>query len=403
MSWLVDLFRTGSVAGSVFVIALAASLGLALGNLRVRGVGLGIAGVLFSGLLFGHWHAHVSPAILEFATDFGLILFVYCVGVQVGPGFAASLRSAGLALNLLAAGIVFSGAALAVLVSRFAHIGLPTAVGLLSGAVTNTPSLGAAQTAFRELPGHAGRVGALPGLGYAVAYPFGVLGLIGAMVLARPVCRERAGLAAPPDDELEDAQRGIESAVPAGEEQSPVQVLPAFIGLALGVILGQIPLPIGGLPAPLSLGLAAGPMIVAIALSSFPRLGPLTWRMPQRANLFLREIAIVLFLACVGLGAGGGLANTLLHGDGFRWMAYGALITFLPVALAALVAHFALRLRYFSICGLLAGSMTDPPALAFASSLTSTRAPMEAYATVYPLTQLLRVLTAQLIVLVFMR
>ena len=144
-------------------------------------------------------------------------------------------------------------------------------------------------------------------------------------------------------------------------------------------------------------------MLAAITLTSFPRLGPLTWRMPEQANHLVREIAIVLFLACVGVKAGGGFANTLLHGDGLRWMGYATLITLLPVMVGALVGTFLLRLPYFSICGLLAGSMTDPPALAFASSLTPTRAPMAAYATVYPLTQLLRALTAQLIVLVFMR
>jgi putative transport protein len=202
---------------------------------------------------------------------------------------------------------------------------------------------------------------------------------------------------------VDDPGGYIESTVPAGDAAGPVQALPLFIGVSLGIVLGSVPIHVGGLPAPLRLGLAAGPMIVAITLSSFTRIGPLTWRVPERANLLLREIGIVMFLACVGIRAGGRFVETLVRGDGFLWMGYGALITFLPVMLAAIAARLLLRLRHPSICGLLAGSMTDPPALAFACSLTPTRAPMEAYATVYPLTQLLRALSAQLIVLLIVR
>jgi AspT/YidE/YbjL antiporter-like protein len=406
MTWLGEIFGTGSIAGSVLAIGVAASLGLALGSIRVRGLGLGIAGVLFSGLLLGHLRVPVSSEVVEFARDLGLILFVYCVGVQVGPGFLASLRRAGLFMNALAAAVVLSGAALAVLIGRYAHVAMPAAVGLFSGATTNTPSLGAAQAALRQLPSYTNEMGSLPGLGYAVAYPFGVLGLILAMVLTRRLFAEpalahaavRASAAT-----MDDRERGIESAVPAGEATGPVQALPLFIGVSLGIVLGSVPIHVRGLPAPLRLGLAAGPMIVAMTLSSVARIGPLTWRLPERANLLLREVGIVMFLACVGIRAGGRFAETLLHGDGFLWMGYGALITFLPVMVVAVAARLLLRLRHATICGLLAGSMTDPPALAFACSLTPTRAPMEAYATVYPLTQLLRALSAQLIVLLFVR
>jgi AspT/YidE/YbjL antiporter-like protein len=406
MTWLGEIFGSGSIAGSVLAIGLAASLGLALGSLRVRGLGLGIAGVLFSGLLLGHLRVPVSSEVIEFARDFGLILFVYCVGVQVGPGFLASLRRAGLFMNGLAAAVVLSGAALAVMIGRHAQVAMPVAVGLFSGATTNTPSLGAAQAALRQLPGYTSEVGALPGLGYAVAYPFGVLGLILAMMLTRRLFAEPAlahAVVRSSPATVDDPERGIESAVPAGEATGPVQALPLFIGVSLGIVLGSVPIHVRGLPAPLRLGLAAGPMIVAMTLSSFPRLGPLTWRLPERANLLLREVGIVMFLACVGIRAGGRFVETLLRGDGFLWMGYGALITFLPVMVVAIAARLLLRLRHPTICGLLAGSMTDPPALAFACSLTPTRAPMEAYATVYPLTQLLRALSAQLIVLLFVR
>jgi len=357
--------------------------------------------VLFSGLVFGHFRAVVAPEILDFARELGLVLFVYCVGVQVGPGFLSSLRSTGLSVNLVAAGIVLSGAALAVAIGHYGHVPMAAAVGLFSGGTTNTPSLGAAQTAMHELPGYTDALGRLPGLGYAVAYPFGVLGLISVMLLSRrffaPAAAATETKAAPP------ATEDFEAAAPETDGVASVQALPLFLGLAAGVALGNAPIPVGGLPAPLRLGMAAGPMLVAIALSSVPRVGPLTWRMPEKANLLLREIAIVIFLACVGVRAGDKFVETLLHGDGFRWMALAALITFVPTMLAALVGRFALRLRYHYTCGILAGSMTDPPALAFAASLTSTQEPMLGYATVYPLTQLLRALSAQLIVLLFVR
>ena len=242
----------------------------------------------------------------------------------------------------------------------------------------------------------------MPGLGYAVAYPFGILGIIFTMIVARGLFR---GLPAadPADGGEADATRDFEAAAPAGPNGASVQALPLFIGLALGLLLGSIPLPIAGLPAPLRLGLAVGPMIVAIALSSVPRVGRLTWRMPEQANLLLREVGIVLFLASVGVRAGDRFVETVLHGDGLYWMANAAVITLLPSLGAMLVARYLLRLRHPFSCGMLAGSMTDPPALAFASARAGTRDPIVAYATVYPLTQLLRALAAQLIVLLFVR
>ena len=399
MTFLSTLLSSGSTAGSILILGLVGAIGLALGSVRMRGVGLGIAGVLFSGLLFGHYRANVAPEVLDFARDLGLVLFVYCVGVQVGPGFAASLRDKGLPLNLLAVGIVALGAAMAVLISKFAHVPAAVAVGLFSGATTNTPSLGAAQAALHELPAYTEELGKLPGLGYAVAYPFGILGVILAMLLIRGLFAAREEAPALPHEE---ATEDFEAAAPVAAGKS-VQAFPIFVGLALGIILGSAPIHVSGLPAPLRLGLAAGPMIVAIALSSRERIGSLTWRMPEPANLMLREVGIVLFLACVGVKAGDKFVETLVQGDGLRWMGYAALITFVPVILASLVGRYALGLRYHFTCGILAGSMTDPPALAFASSRTETRDPIVAYATVYPTTQLMRALAAQLMVLLFVR
>ena len=189
MLWLEELLRGESVATAVLILSLVAAMGLALGSIRIFGVGLGIAGVLFSGLLFGHFDFAINAEILDFAREFGLILFVYTIGLHVGPGFLGSLRRQGLALNLLAAVNILTGVAIAVALVFLARIEVPVAAGLLSGAVTNTPSLAAAQQALQGLPGTTAETAKLPGLGYAVAYPFGILGIIITMLLARVVFR----------------------------------------------------------------------------------------------------------------------------------------------------------------------------------------------------------------------
>jgi putative transport protein len=181
------------------------------------------------------------------------------------------------------------------------------------------------------------------------------------------------------------------------------QMIPILVGIVLGVIVGSCPIFFPGLPAPVRFGLAGGPLIVAIILSRLGRVGPLVWYMPISANFMMREIGIVLFLACVGLRAGGQFVNTLVQGDGFRWMLLGACITLIPLLVVALIARIFMKLNYASLCGVLAGSMTDPPALAFAGQVTGSEAPYVSYATVYPLTMLLRVIGAQALILVLMR
>ena len=403
MAWLIDLFSSGSVPGSILILALCSSLGLLLGSVRVRGIDLGIVGVLFAGLLLGHLGAVVSPELLEFVRDFGLILFVYAIGVQVGPGFMSSLRQRGTALNIIAASTVLLGSLLAVAISLAARIEVPVAVGMLAGATTNTPSLGAAQTALRDLPSYTELMGQLPGLGYAVAYPFGILGVMLAMVVLRPLFRAgNPGTLSEgtTPDSPHDTANGDESVIGNGDS---LQVLPLFLGILLGVILGSIPVPVRGLPAPLRLGLAGGPLVVAIALSARPRLGALTWRLPSQTNALLREVGIVLFLACVGLMSGGRFVETLAEGDGFRWMAWATLITAVPVLLAGIATRMLAKGNYATTCGVLAGSMTDPPALAFATASTRSEETTMAYATVYPLTMVLRILSTQVMVLVMMR
>ncbi len=550
----------GSTAGSaILILALVAGLGLALGSLRIRGVGLGIAGVLFAGIAFGHAGIHIEERMRELARELGLVLFVYSIGLQVGPGFFASLRRHGLRLNLLAASIVLVGVVTAIGLRFATRIEPAAVIGLLSGATTNTPSLAAAQQALKEArsdPAALSAVAKLPGLGYAVAYPFGVVGIIVVMLGLRagfrivvrreaeeldrsraeespPLARANLEVANPnlvglalervpllagsgpvvsrvwqdgklqvprPDTRLKlgdvllavgrredlDALRvvvGKESAldlrtlpsaitakrlivtrtaatgrtlreldfvrrfgaqitrvsraelempptpgfelqygdtVLAVGEQGDLQKLaselgdspkslnyphlvPMFLGIALGILVGSWPFSLPGVPAPVRLGLAGGPLVVAILLARLGKLGPLVWYLPISANYALRETGIVLFLGAVGLGAGDLFVDTLVHGDGLYWMACGAALTIVPLLTVGLVARAALKMNYLTLCGLLAGSMTDPPALSFATGIAGSEAPSVAYATVYPLTMILRVLSAQLLVLYLVR
>lgn len=554
MDWLIQLITGHSAAHAVLIFSAVIALGVGLGHIRIFGVSLGIAGVLFAGLLFGHFHLTVEDEILEFIREFGLILFVYTIGMQVGPGFFASFRRQGLRLNLLAAGVVFGGVLTAIAIYHLTGLPVPVLVGLLSGAVTNTPGLGAAQQVLRDrLPDSPDL--ALPGMAYAVAYPFGILGIILTMLLIRKIfgirieeeaarfdqeqgqkgqsprnfnlqvsnaklngleVRRLAGLVqadfvisrllrkdkviiphadttlqlgdilhvvCTPDNaeklslvvgdltavdvrsvpsgltvrnilitqnsavgktigELDLLNRygvaitrinraGTELLAKAGlelqfgdrvtvvgeenalkkvavelgdslKQLNHPNVLPVFVGIILGVLLGSIPLPIPGVPAPVKLGLAGGPLLVSILLSRFARVGPIVWYLPLSANLALREIGITLFLACVGLKSGGRFVETLIAGDGLMWMGLGALITVIPIVTVGIIARAVYHLNYLSICGLLAGSMTDPPALGFANQMASSDAPAITYSSVYALTMFLRILTAQALVLLLL-
>ena len=542
------------VALSTSLLSLVAILGLWIGNLRIYGVGLGIGGVLFGGIIIGHfvgrYTLHLDTHTLHFIQEFGLILFVYTIGIQVGPGFFSSLRTSGLRLNGFALLLVLMGFIVAFVVHKLFNVPLPAILGSYSGAVTNTPSLGAGQQILAELGVPAGEVGTM-GMGYAVAYPFGICGILLTMWLVRLFFRiniEREaraydqqsalgrsnlhtinvavrnpnldGLMLQEIPNLEDGQvvcsrlkRGEALMVPrattriqlndflhlvgdknalrrvllvvgeevetslstqgtdlrvvrvvvtneqvlgkniqelelkekydvvvsrlnrAGVELVPgnhstlqfgdilnlvgrpeaidsvssivgnaqqklqqVQMLPVFIGVGLGVLLGSIPFYIPGFPAALKLGLAGGPLVVALLLSRIGSIGRLYWFMPPSANLALRELGIVLFLSVVGLTSGGQFVDTLLNGDGLSWMGYGVLITLIPLLTVGVIARYFAGMNYLTLCGLLAGSMTDPPALAFANNLhSSCEAPALAYATVYPLVMFLRILSPQLL------
>ena len=545
----------GEVAQATMALALAGVLGLLLGRLSIRGVGLGIGGVLFAGIALGDVSArlglHFNAEMMEFVREFGLILFVFTIGIQVGPGFFGSLRRSGLQLNLAAASVVVLGVLVTLAVHFAFDVPVQALVGIMSGAVTNTPGLGAATQALADVGAGADAV-AMPSLGYTVAYPFGIVGILLSMLLLRFLTR----VDIPAEAEAYDAQRrrgsgslpsldvvvenrnldglrlaevpglfdagvvpsrmrkdgallvpqrdsvlacgdvlhlvgpteklqamrlvlGSEAAAPLTtkgtdlawarvvvtdrhvsghrlrslrlEESYGVSVsrinragteLPAqgdstlefgdivtvvgprdsidrvrgilgdesrrldevdfpgvFLGIVLGVLLGSIPIAVPGLPAPLKLGLAGGPLVVAILLGRLGSWGPFTWVMPPVANHALREFGIILFLAVVGLKAGDRFLDTLITGDGLAWVAYGAMITLVPLLLVGFVARLVFGFNYLALCGVLAGSMTDPPALAFANAQSPSAAASVSYAAVYPLVMGLRIFAPQLLVL----
>jgi len=555
MEWFMDLLRNESAAHTIFLYSVVIAVGVFLGRRKIWGVSLGITFVLFAGIAMGHFGFSANHKVVEFIRDFGLILFVFSIGLQVGPGFFSSFRKGGLTLNLLALGIVLLGGLTTLIIHFISGMSLPMLVGVMSGAVTNTPGLGAAQNALAQA-GAGGALEEMPdiGLGYAVAYPFGVLGIILSMILLRKILgidmkREmdiledemhpsgtlpeklnilvsnpaifnktvtdiskllgqgavisrvlHKGELLPATSEtiihendiiLIVAQRGLVpeilrltgtqsdmdlSAKPGklisrrvlvtnrevtgktlgslklrtrfninitrvyrsgiefipspqiqlqmgdtltvvGDEKSvgnvtaelgnsmkrleEPNIIPIFTGILLGVILGSIPVNIPGMSHPLKLGLAGGPLIVAILLSKYGHRFSLVSYTTVSANLMLREIGIVLFLASVGIVSGEKFISTLTSGDGFIWMGYGAIITILPILSAGLIARIAFKRNYFEICGLLSGSMTDPPALAFANGIAQSEAPSVAYATVYPLVMFLRIFIAQLLILLF--
>lgn len=555
MNWLQSLQTAQPVAAAVLTLSAVAITGLALGNLKVRGVGLGVAGVLFAGIGFGHFGFGLDRATLSFVREFGLILFVYTIGMQVGPGFFASLRQEGFRMNVLAAAVVALSVAMTILLGWAFHQDFAAMMGVFAGASTNTPALGAAQEALKSVPGGMERT-TLAAMGYAVAYPGGIAGLIGVMLFFRFIHRinpeaearewqDRRAASAPrlqrlnllvdnanlDDVPLSDLPGLRELGVtvsrikPAGKDtvqpvrsdtrvrrgdillavgspasldrlrlivgrvatedlmQLPGEVatrrvvvtrrdmlgeplerlnlqgrfgvtitrisrgevelsavpalrlqfgdiaqvvgrdddlpraeealgnsaralnhtnfLAIFVGIALGVLVGLYPVGIPGLPVPLRLGLAGGPLVVALLISRLGRIGPVIWHMPFNANLALRELGITLFLACVGLASGEHFVSTLKSGAGFVWMGLGLAVTVVPLLIVGWLGRSWARLKFASLCGLLAGALTDPPALAFATGMNKSDAPTYAYATVYPLTMLLRIIAAQVMTLVF--
>ena len=553
MNWLNSLFFGTGVPHSIFILTIAIATGIYLSHrLKFKGITLGITWILFCAIAMSHFGMHLDPVVETFAKDFGLILFVYSIGLQVGPSFFSSFGKGGIKLNILAVSIVVLSCVIAYFIHLISGEDMATMTGVLSGAVTNTPGLGAAQQAFTDITGE---VNPNIASGYAMAYPLGVVGIIVSLLAMRWFFRIRLDkeeeriaqesgvqkevgyvdilLANPqvegihirdlsqlchinlivsrlirPDgkDELPDVDTvlhvgdrirvvvdkeneksvlllGMETSLPTdqkehaqlvsrhvvvtkselngkrigdlkvratyhvsitrirragvellatrdlylqlgdritvvGEERAVDKVeqlfgnstkkldvpnlASIFLGLALGVAAGLLPIMLPGLAQPFKLGIAGGSLIVAILMSCFgPKMHIVTYT-TSSANLMIREIGIAMFLAAVGFGAGKTFIPTLLAG-GYAWIGYGVIITLVPLLLMGVVGRMWLKLDYFTLMGVLAGSTTNPPALAYATTVSSTndRAAV-AYSTVYPLTMFLRVLTGQLMILLFL-
>ena len=550
MDWLESLlWDPASVAHIVCLYAFVISVGVLLGKIKIFGISLGVTFVLFTGILMGHFGFTGETHILHFIREFGLILFVFCIGLQVGPSFFSSFKKGGMTLNMLAVGIVVLNIAVALGIYFIdGGIDLPMMVGILYGAVTNTPGLGAAQEALNQLS----YTGDPIALGYACAYPLGVVGIIGSIIAVRYICRvnlkkEEDELAVQTSDmkhmphmlhlevrnesidgkkliqikefmgrpfvcsrirheghvsipnqdtefhigdqvfivcSEEDAEAvtafiGKEIQVDWEKQDMPMvsrrilvtkseingkklgslhfrsmygvnvtrinrsgmdlfadpnlilqvgdrvmvvgqqdavervagvlgnqlkrldtpNIVTIFVGIFLGILLGSLPIAFPGIPTPVKLGLAGGPLVVAILIGRFGHKLKLVTYTTMSANLMLREVGLVLFLASVGIKAGGNFVQTVVEGDGLLYVGIGFLITIIPLLIIGMVARWRHKVNYFTLMGLIAGSNTDPPALAYANQISGNDAPAVGYSTVYPLAMFLRILTAQLLIL----
>lgn len=555
MDWIQSLlWDPGSVAHIVFLYAFVIAAGVLLGKIKIFGVSLGVTFVLFTGILMGHFGFTGDIHILHFIREFGLILFVFCIGLQVGPGFFSSFKKGGMRLNLLAVGIVVLNIAVALTIYFLANgrIELPMMVGILYGAVTNTPGLGAAQEALTQLSYNGPQIA----LGYACAYPLGVVGIIGSIIAIRYIFRinlakeeeelsnqdaehlrhkphlmslevrnesingksliqvkeflsrsfvcsriRHEGHVSIPNHETifnmgdqvfivcseEDAEAiiafiGKEVQVDWERQDMPMvsrrilitkseingkklgdmhfrslfginvtrvnrsgmdlfadpqltlqvgdrvmvvgqqdavdrvanvlgnslkrldhpNIVTIFVGIFLGIFLGSLPIAFPGMPTPVKLGLAGGPLVVAILIGRFGYKLHLVTYTTMSANLMLREIGIVLFLASVGIEAGANFVHTVVEGDGLLYVGYGFLITVIPLLIIGTIARLYYKVNYFTLMGLIAGSNTDPPALAYSTQTSNNDAPAVGYSTVYPLTMFLRILAGQMILLLML-
>ncbi|MBQ9146429.1 MAG: putative transporter [Rikenellaceae bacterium] len=551
MEWLTSLFFGNSIAHTVFTLAITIAIGIALGKIKIAGISLGITWILFVGIALSSFGMQIDPTIIAFVKEFGLILFVYSVGMQVGPSFFSSFKQGGMRLVGIATAIVLGGVLTAYIIHLVTGTPIPTMVGVLSGAVTNTPGLGAAQQAYTDSTGLNDPSIAM---GYAVAYPLGVVGIIVSIALLRAIfrikldkekealesaneskyaakisieltntnlfgrsvvetrslinrsfvvsriCRvngtieivnantilaegdkmliicanedveaiemmlghqinmqhsdwinldqqfisrriiitqphingktigelrlrsshavnvtrvNRSGVDLIPEHnlELQIGDRltvvGSEMAIEAvaktlGNSMRRLRepnLISIFLGIFLGVLVGSIPIAIPGMPQAVKLGLAGGPLIVAILVSRFGAHYHLVTYTTMSANLMLREVGISLFLAAVGVSAGEGFIDTVVNQGGYMWVLYGIIITMLPILLVGIFARKVCKLNYFTLMGVVAGSMTNPPALAYSNATAGNDVPAVSYATVYPFMMFLRVLTAQLFVL----
>ena len=555
MDWLENLlFNSDSIAHIVLLYSIVISLGVLLGRVKIFGVSLGVTFILFVGILMGHFGFNGNLEIINFVQDFGLILFVFCIGLQVGPSFFSSFKKGGISMNIMSIVTILLNIIVMVVLwlCLFDKEDLPMMVGVLCGAVTNTPGLGAANEALSQV----GYSGAQIANGYACAYPLGVVGIIGATILIRFLCRikldkekealsqeeaanqpgkphrmyvevtnpalegitikrlrelsnrdfvcsriNQNGIVNIPNkdtvlhlgdhllivcacDETEAIITFIGKEVDADKEfdisHSPMvsrriliteedvngktlaqlslsgkfgvvatriyragielfakpsqriqvgdrirvvgpsdavdrlasrlgnsqkhldhpNILTIFIGIFVGIIFGSLPIAIPGMPTPVKLGLAGGPLIISILISRFGYKMKLVSYTTVSANLMLREIGLSLFLASVGIKAGGNFINTVVEGDGLLYVLCGFLITIIPIMCIGPIARLKYKMNYFTLMGMIAGTYTDPPALAYANQVAGNDAPALGYTTVYPLSMFLRIITAQVLILV---
>ena len=383
------------VGTTILMLAISIFVGLLLGKLKVKGVSLGITWVLFVGIALSACGVTLNGEMLHIVKEFGLILFVTAVGMQVGPGFFKSFKKGGLAMNLMALVNVALGVVITVIIAKVSDQELADMAGVYTGAITNTPGLSAAQQAVNELgmEGASDRLAA----GYAVAYPLAVVGMIVTCILLRPLCR--IDLKKEPVQENVVEALAAKTATPVAQRHK-INLVPIFVIIALGIVLGSIPIPVG-MSAPVKLGLAGGPLVVALVGSWLGvKRGWFTTEFTDSHGVWmLREVGIALFLAGVGLGAGGKFVETIqVH---YMWVVYGIIITMVPPLLVGLFARLVLKVNYYTLMGFIGGSHTDPPTLAFANTVApeGCKLPNTGYATVYPLTMFLRIFTAQLLVL----
>ena len=389
--WFTNLLTSGGVGTTVLMLSISIFAGLLLGKLKVKGISLGITWVLFVGIGLSACGIACNHDMLHVIKEFGLILFVTAVGLQVGPGFFASFKKGGLAMNLMALVNVALGVGITVLIAKLASQDLTDMAGVYTGAITNTPGLSAAQQAVGDL----GMEGASERLaaGYAVAYPLAVVGMIVTCLLIRP-----KDLASEPTT-VETAASAT-SAKSSSAKKGGVLLIPIFVIIALGVLLGSIPIPVG-MKAPVKLGLAGGPLVVALIAGWLGvKKGWYGTDFTEGQGVhMLREVGIALFLAGVGLGAGEKFVETVqVH---YMWVVYGVIITMVPPLLVAGFGRWVLKMNWYTLAGFIGGSHTDPPTLAFANNVApeGCKLPNMGYATVYPLTMFLRIFTAQLLVL----
>ena len=392
---MLNLFTGSGVGPTILYLSISIFAGLLLGKIKIAKVSLGITWVLFVGIALSACGITLNDEMLHVIKEFGLILFVVAVGLQVGPGFFRSFKKGGLAMNLMALVNVALGVLITVIIAKVAHQDLADMAGVYTGAITNTPGLSAAQQAVndRGMEGGVDRLAA----GYAVTYPLAVVGMIMTCILLRPLCR--IDLKNEPTAEAILESNPEKQATPTSQRHK-VNLIPIFVIIALGIIVGSIPIPVG-MKAPIKLGLAGGPLVVAIIGSWLGvKKGWFTMEFTDSHGVWmLREVGIALFLAAVGLGAGGKFVETVqVH---YMWVVYGIIITIVPPILVATFGRLVLKMNYYTLMGFIGGSHTDPPTLAFANTVApeGCKLPNMGYATVYPLTMFLRIFTAQLLVL----